>query len=225
MDQADIRGEVEALYAEAGADPGRPPGALWLAASVMSRVLWIPDLSLPARLCREHAVNDNGRSHRIELRKKLSDTAAQYFTAHELGEYRIERGGWAPSLREWRERAATQIGVGILAPEQAVRSVASINRLCPKSVSISYVSNVFHVSPIIAVLRLGEVLGWPVAVVNREPLLDRSQPYVQLRGEWGRRPSSMELWKLATAPREPHGYRRELLGSGRQFVALLRLAF
>jgi len=224
MDQADVRGEVEALYSEANADPSRPPGALWLADRVMARVLWIPGLCTHARLCRESVANDDGKQHRIELRDGLTIGSAQYYSAHELGEYRIEVACWGGVVREWREHAATQIGVGILAPDQAVARLMAVSNKTPRTVDIEYMSRVFQITQPVALLRLGEALGWPVALVNREPLFESEEglPYVQMRGDWPRKLSQLEAWRLATGKAKPKGTRKIVMGSRGQFVALIR---
>jgi hypothetical protein len=148
-----IEAAAEALYSLANQDPGEALPPFTLARRLGIRVFTVHGASLPglAALCRV------GTEWRIYQRAKLDAIRDNWAIAHELGEWFLaQRGEDGPE----REGIADGIAAAILVPRRSFQRA-----LATQGPSLTALSSALGVTETLVALRVGEVVGTPIALV------------------------------------------------------------
>lgn len=178
MEQADLEGMADALYAAAGLEPDVPVAPLALAARLLgsTAVCRVTGLRTPAALARV------GDDWRIYLRRGLTDRAVAWLVAHELAEWALRREGY---LGEDIEDLADRLGACVRAPRRAVVWALRHHGHTPAAIAAA-----FRTSESSAALRIGEVTGAPLALLA-------PRKAVRVRGESWCWPDAAQILRLA----------------------------
>jgi hypothetical protein len=180
MDIWDAEGNAEYLYRLAGENPLEPTGG-----AVLARLLLGADSVRRAPIAREGALLHVDGAYRIYIRPGLSASQANFVTAHELAEWHFRH-----EKHEDIEHACDRLAAAICAPWMAFRhAVRAVGYDLPE------LAEGFHISESCAALRIGEVVGTPVALVSPKRVRVRG-------GAWGWPPPNTirRLAKAAPAP-------------------------
>jgi hypothetical protein len=172
---AEIERSVEEMYARARLSPSEPCGAVKLATAVLGEacVQYVDRGRLPGRAavtCRAGVV--------IHLIRGLSLRELNHSAAHELGEWHLNANGYAgPDTEELVGQFAAALCVPRRAFHAGVRALGE---------NIPALSKAFGVSQSLMVLRVGECLGRPTALITRNRIRTRGgrHDWPRTRGEW-----------------------------------------
>lgn len=189
MDFADIEGDALAVYRFAGADADEPPSIARLCELVTG---FLPRYARmrPDGKC---AVDDYG-DLRVSVRPSLPARRARFVVAHEIAEWWYMRNNYACLDIEDRCNA---LGAALVVPRPAAQQV-----LREAGHSPMMLAQVFGVERCLALLRIGEVTGRPVALLRKCPIF-RGEAF-----EWPQDPVELERLVREPAP-EIHPVRLE----------------
>lgn len=182
---ADLEGDAAAILREAKVEDDEPP-ALGI---VCERLLGLRPKRSP-NLAREAKTEekDLGR-FQILIRADVPSARARWLVGHEIGEWLHLQSGAQPANIEARCDA---IGAMLAAPRRAVRALIGPRR-------VRLLAETFGVPQSVALLRIGEVFGRPVALLRRgRPALYRGGPFV-----WPRRVNREGVAHLVRITDEP----------------------
>lgn len=199
MMDIDVEAEAQAILKENGIDPFAKPWMKLLAACVLRKsanVRVVPNLPVVSRWLADADV--------IEVRAGLQRGMEDFGIAHEIGERRLH------ALR-YRgpdpEAVANGIGAGLLLPRQYVqRVVRDLGR------NVAEVAEAMDVDQAMALLRIGEVFGTPLALVSPQQVRVRGE-----EREWG--PES-NVRSIAAGRVVVPGVERTLLTDRPRYVGL-----
>lgn len=157
IEQADIEGMAEGVYAQAGLDPEEAAHAVDLARRYpgIVSVEFVSGLGEAASL---EFVDDARTRARIRVARKRSRVAHNWLVAHELGEFVCART--VPD-EERIERLASRLAASLVIPRRAFLSAVREH-----GTDLELLAALFTCSQVTVVLRVGEVFDWPVAVVG-----------------------------------------------------------
>ena len=189
MTPYDLESLVDDAYARAGLRRGELVPPTKLARLLGYEVHFVPNMRTMGSRARLE-----GRKI-IGVRSSLLFAGRQHTTGHELGHELLEEAGVGP--HEYTEEDCDYLGAAMVIPRRCVRDDAQALALSHKT------------SETLALLRIGEVLGEPVAVVA--PLTVRARGEAQ----WPE-PSVLRSWSRRPRP----GLRAVRLQDDRQRIAL-----
>ncbi len=189
----DPEAEAAAIRREARADEAAGVVTLALRLLGAEALVLRSRLRQPARYCHE--------TQQIHLRTGLTSPGEQYYVAHELAERHLTVGGWRDDGSP-RDEICDAIAAALVAPRRAVAAALRAVGLAPEPLAAA-----LGTSQTIAVCRVGEVTGRPVAAVLPGRVIVRGEPI-----EWGhddqvRRlargelPATLERIAITDAPR------------------------
>ncbi len=169
MDTEDLEGDASAIYALAGCDDDDPP-----AIAALCRVL-LGSPPVRASIRHEAQLAHVDGAWRVLVRRDVSAERARWLVGHELAEWWHLRHDARPADIEAR---CDTLGAMLVAPRRAYRRA-----LRALGHRVHALASAFGVEQELALLRIGEVTGRPVALL-RAPgvVLARGEPYV-----WDRR--------------------------------------
>lgn len=154
---ADVEGEAAALYGAAGADMSNPPAIGRLCAAITGHA------PMRVRMRQEGCLVRVGDSWRVYIRSGLADDRARFIVAHELAERWHAMIGYR---RDDIEDRCDLLGAALLIPRPAAKIVMAEVGHSPK-----LIAEAFGSPQQLALLRIGEVSGRPVALVRRHPIV------------------------------------------------------
>jgi hypothetical protein len=193
----DADAEAAALLRSQGFDPASPPPPYFLACGLLgsAHVVRVPGLRVRARWT----------GHDLHVRDGLPRTAESYLIAHELAEYVLGRRLLQDELIEQR---CDELAAALLAPAAAVRRALAV---CGRSLPL--LAEGLGTTQSIALLRLGEVTGTPLALVTPAKVHVRGSEY-----GW---PGEAQLRVIAGHGTPVAGLERSVLTDAPRRVALL----
>lgn len=191
MDGAEIEGEVDLLYRVARQD-AREPSCIFGLAGCTPGIERVEFVDLPPPFASELCANDGDARACIRLQESLSDRAARFLCAHELIEWRL-RQRRLPYVESDRERVVNSIAACAVMPTPALREAHV--RIGPEP---ALLADRFRTSQTVATLRLGEALGYSVAIVAPHFLRRRGPAAL---------PHDAALVRLVRAGKAPKGVR------------------
>lgn len=184
-DLADIEGDVLCIYDRAAEDPEDPPAI----GRLVEKLLGARPSTAPLLVDQACLVMLQGE-WRIFVRRGTPTIRARWLVGHELAEwwYRKVRGYTGEDVEE----RCDALGAALVAPRPAVR--AELRRLGGHRVHL--LAERFGTTQSVALLRIGEVTGRPVALVRKPAPIVRGEPF-----EW---PSDLRELRAAVE-RPPAG--------------------
>lgn len=167
LEQTEIEGVAESIYRAAGLKAGTRVRPERLASAILGAgtVRVVGDDVLP----RHHAAVARIRDEwRIYLRRGLAPSVRNFSIAHELAEWvLVQRGAEGTEV----EQDADGVAAALLAPRCfAERACRASGR------NWEQLALAFNTSQSFAVLRYGEVTGYPLALVTRSSVRERGAP-------------------------------------------------
>lgn len=156
MDPGELEGIALALYNEIGEDPERPPSAFRLARAVPG----VGPVERPRNMIGPAVTFQVAGKDRIAVKASIPLEYAHFYVGHELGHILLRRNGLACG-GEREERAADYLGAALLMPRAAVRAVYRAEGFAPAALA-----EIIVCTQTAAVLRLGEVVGTPLAAIS-----------------------------------------------------------
>jgi hypothetical protein len=155
----EIEGEAARLYAAGDFDPACPPGGIRLARGYpgIDAVEFVRRLPVPGELV---ASDHDPRRARVRVRSGMSRIRTNWVCTHELVEYSFSARGH-PVVAPERERLANRVTAAAIVPPVALRAAYDAWGL-----DLAPIADEFCASQKTVALRLGEVMGWSVAVVG-----------------------------------------------------------
>ena len=153
MDLGELEALALSLYAELEVDPERPPNTVRLARAWSIGVERRPLVATPAALQRFAGKTT------IVVRPTVAPEYLNFFVGHELGHVLLERAGY---VGEDLEACCDYLGAALMLPRAAVRAAYQAEGLrAPRVLADSLMC-----TQTAAALRLGEVVGVPLAAVS-----------------------------------------------------------
>jgi hypothetical protein len=192
---------VREIYQRARADPARPPGCVELAVALFGdRCIRLAERrELPGR----SALVWPGGDPVIHLRRGLTAQQVNHAVAHELGEWLLHVWNYhGPEAEELSGR----IGAALCVPRQAFGRAYSV-----VGDDLRELSRAFTVSESLMVLRIGECVGYPTALITPRR--------VRVRGAHWIWPSSETAWRSLASGATPRGLVRLPIRDARARVA------
>lgn len=182
---AELEGDAAAILREANVDDDEPP-PLGL---VCERLLGLRPARTP-NINREAKLDERAPGRfQVLIHADVPSQRARWLVGHELGEWIHLQSGAQPANIEARCDA---IGAMLAAPRRAVRALIGPRR-------VRLLAETFGVPQSVALLRIGEVFGRPVALLRRgRPALYRGGPFV-----WPRRSEREGVAHLVRITDEP----------------------
>lgn len=179
----EIEGIAAGLYGEASADPDDPPGAVALARRILGRdavrPLWVDGVGAGLRRV--------GGRWIIYVGRYATCADLSFTVAHELAEWALVRAGYR---EDDRETVANAVGGALLLPPAAFRRAYAVDGFRLAVIAVQFAAPEGAVA-----LRVGEVLGEPVALVTPSRI-HRRDPHNDL-------PSDRDLRCLARQTLDP----------------------
>ena len=153
----DVEGDADAIYARTGFDPEEPPAIGRLCLALTGFPPELAKIRNEGRCCRV------GDDWRVFIRRGLPKERAVYITGHELAEWWFIHIGYCEHDVEERCDA---LGAALVAPRRAFRRATEALGHSAKKLAAA-----FRAPEQLALLRIGEVTGRPVALVRPTPIV------------------------------------------------------
>jgi hypothetical protein len=192
MDARNVEREAELVLSAARLPTDSPSPITKVAASLLGpdSVRLVPPTALPSLA----ALARVGRRHLIFVRSGLSVEVTKFAVAHELSHYILKLGSEFPENEELCDRLAACL----VAPHQAFASAVD------RGLSLQSIARQFRLTEGCTVLRAGEVLQIPTALVSSASVRKRGGAFC-----WA------SDWELRAAPPGAGLERVELLDRSR----------
>lgn len=235
LDALQIERDVERLYEAAGVDVSMPTSLLGLLRSLAQnrhdglrsvRLVSANDDGDPAgRLRRERVANRWEYDIEIARGRARSSSAMSWLLGHEAGEWRVHHLDAAPVESPLCESLANNWAGALIIPGRAFRITWECWDDVDPAQAIEAVAEQFGTTLRVAALRLGEVLGYGVAVIDLWPDADCARPRTQRRGWLANAPvGNGDLVRLAWAPSDAAERGWSIVRLSRGSRALVRAA-
>lgn len=201
MDQETVEGLADWLYGHVGLDPDEPVWTPKIAVALFGAGCF--DRVDSWRMRGEASLVRVGDRYRIFVRRHLPPERVNFLIGHELGHWLCQREDYR---EDDIEETCDGLGAAIVAPRRGFLRLLRVH-----GEQLSELGAAVRATESLAVLRLGETTGMPLALV--------APVRVRVRGaEWAW-PAETEIRRLARRP--AHGLRKIRLGDDPRRAALL----